>query len=196
MRAVLGAWLGHKGGAYLGAILRFFESVHAARSHVTSYPGTVRVRNVLVEWSSGSPSEEGWRKAVRGCLLTAPPSGGTPPTRQTPRADLATFAGYWGGHTRRLQITSSGLGLELTNSGCCTRMYRLTFQITSVSGTLTRATAVYRVTSFERIDRDVPRLHTGEMGRLQLRNGIVMNALTRVYFCSEPAWWATGACGA
>lgn len=72
----------------------------------------------------------------------------------------------------------------------------MTFQILSVSGTLTRATAVYRVTSFKRYDRAVPKLHTGRIGKLLLRNGIVTNTLSRVFFCSDPAWWATGACGA
>jgi hypothetical protein len=72
----------------------------------------------------------------------------------------------------------------------------MTFEILSVTGTLTRAAAVYRVTSFMRSDRVVPRLRTGQIGRLLLRNGIVTNSLTRVFYCSDPAWWATGACGA
>jgi hypothetical protein len=76
------------------------------------------------------------------------------------------------------------------------RLYKMTFQIRSVSGTLTRATAVYRVTAFKRYERDIPRLTKGQVGRLVLRNGIVTNTLTKVYFCSNPAWGATGACGA
>jgi hypothetical protein len=65
-----------------------------------------------------------------------------------------------------------------------------------VRGTLTRATAVYRVTSFRRFATEVRRLRVGNLGRLVLRNGIVTNTLTAVYFCSDPAWEATGACGA
>jgi hypothetical protein len=69
------------------------------------------------------------------------------------------------------------------------------FRILSVSGTLTRASVVYRVTWFRRYDRGVRRLHVGEVGRLLLRNGIVRNKLTRDFFCSNPAWGATNACG-
>lgn len=72
----------------------------------------------------------------------------------------------------------------------------MTFQILSVRGTLTGATAVYRATSFKRYDRIFPRLQTGRIGKLQLRNGIVTNTLTEVFFCSHPASRATGVCGA
>ena len=72
----------------------------------------------------------------------------------------------------------------------------MTFQILSVSGTLTRATARYRVTSFKRYHRDVHLLHAGQIGKLLLRNGIVTNTLTHDFFCSYPAWGATMACGA
>jgi hypothetical protein len=72
----------------------------------------------------------------------------------------------------------------------------MTFQILAVSGTVTRATATYRVTSFKRYESSVARLHRGQVGKLLLRNGIVTNTATGVYFCSDPAWGATGACGA
>jgi hypothetical protein len=72
----------------------------------------------------------------------------------------------------------------------------MTFQIVSVSGTLTRARAAYRVTSFKAYEQGETVRHVGDVGRLLLRNGIVTNTLTRDYFCSEPAWGATGACGA
>jgi hypothetical protein len=71
----------------------------------------------------------------------------------------------------------------------------MAFQILSVSGTLTRATATYRVRSFTRYEPEMPKLHVGRVGKLLLRNGIVTNTLTRDYFCSIPAWGATGACG-
>lgn len=76
------------------------------------------------------------------------------------------------------------------------RVYQMTFQILSVSGTLTRAIAVYRVTSFRRYVSGVKGVHLGEVGKLLLRNGIVTNTLTDDFFCSDPAWGATGACGA
>lgn len=195
----LGAWYGHRGkGAYVGVILSFFKTVPAARTYLKSLLLTrSRVRNVVADWGYAKVSEEGWREAVRGCLRTAPPAGGTPaPRRSVPQASLATFAGYWGGHTRRLRISAGGRGVEYADSGCCFRVYRMTFQILAVSGTLTRATATYRVMSVKRYDRAFPRLHTGQVGRLLLKNGIVTNSLSKVFFCSDPAWWATGACGA
>jgi hypothetical protein len=73
-------------------------------------------------------------------------------TQTPPPATLATFAGRWGGHTRGLSITSTGRGRESANDGCCARLYELMFQILSVNGTLTRATAVYRVASFKRYE--------------------------------------------
>ncbi len=55
---------------------------------------------------------------------------------------------------------------------------------------------MYRVTSFRRYDRGIKKLHQGEVGKLLLRNGVVTNKLTRDFFCSNPAWGATSACGA
>lgn len=175
VRGQLGAWYGQRGkGAYAGVILSFFKSIPAARTHFTSLYAGSRIRNVVVEWGHASALEKSWRKVVRGCLRAEHPAAGTPaPTRSTPRASLATFAGSWGGHTRGMRITSGGVGLEVTDSGCCSRVYRMTFQILSVSGALTEAAAVYRVTSFKRYDRTVPRLHRGQIGKLVLRNGIV-----------------------
>lgn len=197
-RGQLGAWYG-KGGtsAYSGVILSFFKTIPAARTHLKSLYAGSRIRNVVLEWDRPSVAGKGWPQAARSCLRTTPPAGGTPaPTRPTPQASLATFAGYWGGHTRGLEITSDGGGVESANSGCCFRVYRVSFQILSVSGTLTGATAIYRITSFKRFDRTFPMLQTGQVGKLRLKNGIVTNTLTKVFFCSEPAWGATGACGA
>jgi hypothetical protein len=194
----LGAWNGERRkGAYAGVILSFFKSVRAARTHFDPVFADSRIRNVTVEWEFTSVSKGRWRQVVRSCLRTGRPARAAQvPTRPTPQASLATFAGSWGGHTRRMRITFGGRGFEVTDSGCCVRVYRMTFQIVSVSGTLTDATAVYRVVSFKRYDRTVPRLQRGRIGKLVLRNGIVTNTLSTVFFCSEPAWWATGACGA
>jgi hypothetical protein len=136
---------------------------------------------------------------VLASCIAGTASAGAPTLRfpaPTPRASLATFAGYWGGHTRGLSITPAGRGRETADDGCCTRVYALTFQILSVHGTLTRATAVYRVVSFRRFERGVKRLDVGAVGKLVLKDGIVTNTSTRDFFCSDPAWSATGACGA
>jgi hypothetical protein len=191
----LGAWYGD--GRYEGIILSFFKSVAAARASLKSlawlYGGKL-VRNVVVTWDQQSVPRLSVRKSVIGCLRSR--LVGRPATKRPPPATLATFVGGWGGHTRALSITSAGRGREGASDGCCTRVYQLMFQILSVKGTLTRATAVYRVTAFKRYESGVRRLHVGDVGKLVLKDGVVTNTLTGDFFCSDPAWGATVACGA
>lgn len=190
----LGVWYG--AGEYRGIILSFFESIAGARASLKTlaglYGGT-RILNVVVTWDQQPKPRASVRDVVLGCLRSGAAVVSTRPPRP---ASLATFAGRWGGHTRGLSIASSGQGREFADSGCCHREYRLTFRILSVRGTLTRATAVYRVTSFRRYERGIKALGVGDVGTLRLRNGIVTNSLTDDFFCSDPAWGATGACGA
>jgi hypothetical protein len=191
----LGVWSGGRG--YEGIVLSFFKSVPDARASLktlASLYGGRLVRNVVVMWDQKPVPSLRMRKTVLGCLRSD--SAGEAAAKPPPPATLATFAGRWGGHTRALSITPTGRGREDADDGCCTRVYRLTFQILSVRGTLTRATAVYRVTSFRRYERGVRMLHPGDVGRLVLKDGIVTNTLTDDFFCSGPAWDATGACGA
>jgi hypothetical protein len=191
----LGAWYGD--GRYEGIILSFFKSIADARVSLKSlawlYGGKL-VRNVVVTWDQKSVPRSSVRKSVLGCLRSR--FVGRPTTNRPPPATLATFAGRWGGHTRSLSITSAGRGREDADDGCCTRVYHLTFQILSVKGTLTRATAVYRVTSFKRYESGVRMRHVGDVGKLVLNEGIVINNLTGDSFCSDPAWGATLGCGA
>lgn len=192
----LGAWYGD--GRYEGIILSFFKTVLAARASLKPlawlYGGKV-VRNVVVTWDQESVPNGRVRNSILGCLRAG--VADEPATKRPPlSASLATFAGVWGGHTRGLSITSTGHGREGASGGCCSPIYELTFQIFSVSGTLTRATAVYRVTSFKRYEGGFRRFHAGDVGKLVLRDGIVTNKLTDDFFCSNPAWGATGACGA
>jgi hypothetical protein len=152
------------------------------------------IRNVVVTWDQKAVPTPFVRSTVLDCLR--PGVAVKRPAKPAPPATLATFVGGWGGHTRGLSITATGGGSEDTDDGCCTHVYHLTFQILSVSGTLTRGTAVYRVTSFKRYEAGVRRLYHGDTGKLVLKDGIVTNTLTGVFFCSDPAWGATGACGA
>jgi hypothetical protein len=191
MVAQLSAWnVRRPARTYEGATLSFFGSVKAARAYMRSGFSGDLVGSTVVGWDHAAAA---WRNVVRGCLGSA--SRGPSPKQPVPRASLATFAGAWGGHTRRLAITAAGRGSESVDDGCCTRVYDLTLRILSVSGTVTRATASFRVVSYRR-HSGAPRLHPGQIGRLVLRNGIVTNSLTGVYYCSDPAWGATGACGA
>ena len=192
----LGAWYGR--ATYQGMILSFFASVADARASLKTLAwlyGGRRIRNVVVTWDQKSVPSGSVRKTVLGCLRSGL-VGGPAARPPAPAATLATFAGGWGGHTRGLSITSTGRGREATDDGCCTRVYRLTFRILSVNGTLTRAAATYRVTSFKRYEGGVRALHVGDVGTLVLKDGIVTNTLTGDIFCSDPAWGATGACGA
>ncbi|MGH2976903.1 MAG: hypothetical protein ACRDKC_00805 [Gaiellaceae bacterium] len=174
--------------------LSFFRSVPDARASFKNLADTYggeRIRNVVATWDQQRKAR-GLRNRVFGCLR---PNGPPVSRRRAPRAGLATFAGRWGGHGRGLTIKASGSGGEFANASCCVRVYRLAFRILSVRGTLTRATASYRVTSYRRYDNSVRKLRAGAVGKLPLTNGIVTNTLTRDFFCSDPAWGATNACG-
>jgi hypothetical protein len=189
----LGTWYGD--GSYQGIILSFFKTAPDAQASLKTLAwlyGGKRMRNVVVTWAQESRPSPSVRGTILGCLRSDPVGGSEPPA---PPASLATFAGVWGGHSRSLSITSSGRGRESASDGCCMRVYRMTFQILSVTGTLTHATAPYRVTSFKRYARGVRSVHAGDLGKLRLRNGIATSTLTRDFFCSDPAWNATGACG-
>ncbi|HZR95410.1 MAG TPA: hypothetical protein VFA56_06925 [Gaiellaceae bacterium] len=189
MQAQMGAWRG-RGRTYEGVMLSFFATPRAARTFVRASGAGTLVGSVVVEPDRASTA---WQAAVRACLTA--PGDGAAPIRTAPKASLATFAGGWGGHTRGLRIAASGSGSAFADDGCCVRLYELSFRIVSVRGTITRATAVYRVTASKHYSGG-PTLRPGQRGELRLRNGIVTNTLTRDSFCSDPAWGATGACGA
>jgi hypothetical protein len=174
--------------------LAFLTTERRARGYAKSVLGRhLIVRNVVV--STDTPAAS-WQKAVLACLHSGVPPQAAP-TRTPPKASLATFVGYWGGHTRGLRISATGRGSESASDGCCMPAYDLTFQIVRVAGTVSRATATYRVIRFKRYPTfNKPTLRPGQMGELRLRNGIVTNQESDDYFCSGPAWEATGACGA
>jgi hypothetical protein len=189
----LSAYKGTK-GSWQGITLTFFKTVERVRAYakLLSYERPVVVRNVMVGTErAGAP----WQKAVVACLRGGAPRP-TPPPRPVPKADLATFVGHWGGHTRGLRISADGRGREYADSGCCMRAYDLSFQIETVTGTIRRATATYRVTRFKRYPTfDTPVMYSGQMGELRLRDGVLTNRQSDDYFCSDPAWGATGVCG-
>src|SRR5258708_29407990 len=190
----LGVWYGDR--RYQGIILSFFKSADDARASLETlawlYGGRL-VKNVVVTWDQKRVPNRSVRHTVLRCLRSEPGEHHAAPP--TPKATLATFAGRWGGHTRGLSITSAGRGSESANDGCCTRVYGLTLQILHVTGSPTRATAVYPVESSKSYRSGVRRLHAGEVGKLVLKDGIVTNTLTSDFFCSDAAWGATRACG-
>jgi len=194
----LGVWRG-RNGSYEGVTISFFPTVQAARAsrkQLVSLEGGEIVANTVLAWNQKSGPSASLHQALFGCLGVAAPASGPSTANAVPAASLATFAGEWGGHTRGLKIDSAGRGQEGVDDGCCHREYRMAFQILSVSGTLTKATATIRVTAFTRYDKSIPDVPVGQTGTLQLTNGILDNRLTKVFYCSDPAWGATGACGA
>jgi hypothetical protein len=191
--ATLWAFKGAKAG-WQGINLSFFKTERSARAYAKSLLDRhVIVRNVVVATETPAAT---WQKAVLACLRGGVPARILPPPTP-PKASLATFVGYWGGHTRGLRISDGGRGSEYASSGCCMRAYDLSFQVVRVTGSLIRATATYRVTRFKRYPTfNEPVMHVGQVGELQLRNGVVTNHQSDDYFCSDPAWEATGVCGA
>jgi hypothetical protein len=195
--AAVGSLYAYKGakGRWEGLTLTFFKTERRARASakVISYEHPTIVRNVLVETETPRAP---WQKAARACLRGGAPAP-IPQPRPVPKANLATFVGYWGGHTRGLRISADGRASEYADSGCCTRAYDLSFEIETVTGTISRATATYRVTRFKLYPTFAgPVMHVGQVGELRLRDGVVTNRQSDDYFCSDPAWEATGVWGA
>jgi hypothetical protein len=100
------------------------------------------------------------------------------------------LAGYWWGHTRRLEINSEGQGREIVDDGCCHRVITARFRILRVNGT--RASAVARVKfSFVRVDEaafaenHIRPFKSGQVGTIRLRHGVVTDELTTVTFCAK-----------
>jgi hypothetical protein len=196
-RAALLVWSGNG-----GAKLDFFREPKDARSSLTSpldlavFGGGAK-RNVVFTWEwSRKEVTLSFRRTVLDCLHSTLPAAGMPAPRRPATAIIATFAGSWQAHTRGLRISRTGKGVEFADDGCCDHVYRATLQILSVQGTLLRATATYRLTSFKRFHRSIPIIRTGRTGTLTLSNGIVTNRLTRDFFCSPPATLSTPICGA
>jgi hypothetical protein len=200
---LLGVWYGHRReGDFHQISLSFFRTASAARrflasGYISFFYRSAVVGNVVVTSSRISvPEASIWPLHVRGCLRAEALSKSHGVTRSAWNATLATFGGWWGGHTRRLLITSDGRGDEFASGGCCDPYYHLTFQILSVRGTVTDAIASYRVVSLKRYHEEFRRLRPDQIGTLVLKDGILTNRLTEDYFCSGAAWGATGVCGA
>jgi hypothetical protein len=127
----LAVWTGYD--AYQGLILSFFKSDRDAKASFKTLAwlyGGRRVGNVVVTWAQKPAPRPIVRATALGCLRSG---AAGPPAAPTRPANLATFAGRWRGHGRGLSITSSGRGSEFASDGCCMPIYRLSFQIDSVT---------------------------------------------------------------
>jgi hypothetical protein len=190
----LGTWHGQR-----GIILTFFKTEQEARTSqsllwLSLYGGRV-IRNVAVAWAQNSVPTKTVQETVLRCLRGG--TGAPAPRRAAPHASLATFVGGWGGHTRRLSVAANGVATEYDNDGCCHFVIKVSFRILRAKGTLTDATATFRVTSVKRGEwRSKGQPRVGQVGELVLKDGVVTDTLTGIYYCSDPAWGATGVCGA
>ncbi len=118
----------------------------------------------------------------------------------TSRVTLKTFAGYWGGHSRSLNITRTGRAYEEISSGCCHYVIKLRFQLSHPRGTLLRAFATAKVTWVHVYDRSdfskrYPAPRMAQVGTISLRNGIIEEPLAGAWYCDGKAQ-TQGKCGA
>lgn len=114
---------------------------------------------------------------LAGALVAA--AAAAPPRR----ASVATFAGDWWGHTRSLQVTRTGQAREVVDDGCCTRVVSLRFRLLKPGGTVEDATVPVSVTAVGRWDVAKARPRVGQLGRLRLRDGVVVESLTGANYC-------------
>ena len=102
-------------------------------------------------------------------------------------ASLNTFARYWWGHGRGLNIHRSGRGLESTRTYFAGPPYNATlrFEVISVSGSRSAADARIRVISVRDSYHTLShaRIRVGQLGTLRLRHGVVTDSLTHISYC-------------
>jgi hypothetical protein len=113
--------------------------------------------------------------------------GGAGEVGTSSRARFSTFAGYWWGHGRGLNIHRSGSGLESTRTYFKRPPYNATlrFDVISVSGSEATADARIRVTAARNSDHTLSHLpiRIGQLGTLRLRHGVITDSLTHITFC-------------
>jgi hypothetical protein len=120
-----------------------------------------------------------WIGALLGSLALAG-CGGTDDAR------LTMFVGHWHGRSRGLDVYRSGRGKEYIGTGN-PPLATLTFDILRVAGTRVVADAHIRITSVRITHRSAlfgSLAHTGELGTLRLRHGIITDSTTRVLYCA------------
>jgi hypothetical protein len=103
------------------------------------------------------------------------------------RASFSTFAGYWWGHGRGLNIPRSGSGLESARTYLNKPPYDVTlhFDVVSVSGSEAAADARIRVTAVRDLHHTLSHvpIRIGQLGTLRLRHGIITDSLTHITYC-------------
>jgi hypothetical protein len=117
----------------------------------------------------------------------------------TGKADLAVFAGRWGGHERLLQISRKGRAKIVMYLGCCDHIINLWFQLSRIHGTYTTARARARITRVHVYDKSAftggGAPHVGQVGSLRLRRGVIIDSFLGWNYCDEVEG-GKGTCGA
>jgi len=76
---------------------------------------------------------------------------------------------------------------EVVDDGCCTGVISPHFKLLRPSGTVTDAAVAFRVTAVRRWDAPGHRPRVGQLGRLRLRDGILVDLLTGTNYCNDRA---------
>jgi hypothetical protein len=138
------------------------------------------------------------------CLLATVAVTGAASASTAPAAMLNTFAGTWYGHDRYLKITDHGIGSAWV---CCAfRALQapnwrggvvVRFRLSKVTGTPGNAVAEERGIQVlnQRKSSVAMGLFVGEVRTLRLRNGVILDRLTRLSYCDN-AQDRAGRCGA
>jgi hypothetical protein len=103
-------------------------------------------------------------------------------------ASLSTFARYWWGHGRGLDIRRSGRAREYTRPYLPGPPYNAApyFEVISVSGSRGAADARIRVISVRDSHHTLSpaQIPEGQFGTLRLRHGVVTDSLTHGTYCA------------
>ena len=132
-------------------------------------------------------------------LLIVPARAGAHVVGARP-ATVATFAGYWAGHTRGLQITRTGSATEHVNDGCCHAVIDIRYVLSQPRGVTSDATVRIRVTAVRLYNRAIywktgPKPYVGQVARLRLKEHVITDPVTDTIFCG-PRARPIGRCGA
>jgi len=118
---------------------------------------------------------------------------------------VSPFLGVWQGEGRfvvgapqreswrTLDIGSLESAGEQINNGCCHVVVLMRFRISRSRGTANSATARATVTRVEIVDRKWftkarPAPYVGEAGAIRVRNHVIYEGLTGVYYCAAGTW--------
>jgi hypothetical protein len=116
------------------------------------------------------------------------------------RASLATFAGSWIGHGRSMTISRKGMANESIDSGCCSHVIDVHYELSHPRGSGKKATATAVVTFVKVSDPDSfssqrPAPKVGQKTTFRRNGSVLTEPLLDITYCT-PAAQAKSICGA